>query len=43
MKGLDPKAYLRDIIARIADHPINKIDESPPWKWEKAVPQAIAA
>ncbi len=27
MNGLDPKAYLRAIIARIADHPINKIDE----------------
>ena len=31
MNGLDPEAYLRDIIARIADHPIKRIDELLPW------------
>jgi transposase len=33
MNGLDPEAYLRDIIARIADHPINRITELLPWNW----------
>ena len=33
MNGLDPEAYLRDIIARIADHPINRIAELLPWNW----------
>jgi transposase len=31
MNGLDPEAYLRDIITRIADHPINRIGELLPW------------
>jgi transposase len=31
MNDLDPEAYLRDIIANIADHPINKIDHLLPW------------
>ena len=33
MSGLDPEAYLRDILARIADHPINRIDALLPWNW----------
>jgi transposase len=31
MNSLNPEAYLRDIIARIADHPINRIDQLLPW------------
>jgi hypothetical protein len=40
---VDPEAWLADIIARIADHPISRLDELLPWKWERAAPQAIAA
>jgi len=36
LNGLDPEAYLRDILARIADHPITKIDELLPWNWTKS-------
>ena len=26
LNGLDPEAYLRNVLSRIADHPINHID-----------------
>ena len=32
LNGLDPERYLRDVLARIADHPINKIDQILPWR-----------
>src|SRR3954453_3438536 len=30
LNGLNPEAYLADILGRIADHPINKIDACSP-------------
>ena len=35
MNDIDPQAYLADILARIADHPIHRIDELLPWRWTK--------
>jgi transposase len=31
LNGLDPQGYLREVLTRIADHPINRIDELLPW------------
>ena len=31
LNGLDPQAYLREVLTRITDHPINRIDELLPW------------
>lgn len=36
LNGVDPQAWLTDILSRIADHKINRIDELLPWKFAPA-------
>ena len=31
LNGLDPEGYLRMVLERIADHPINQVDQILPW------------
>ena len=33
MHGLDPQRYLTDVLRRIHDHKVNKLDELLPWNW----------
>jgi len=36
LNGLDPQAYLADVLDRIHDHEINRVDEMLPWNWKSA-------
>jgi transposase len=45
MNGVDPQAWLADVLARIAAHPAHRLDELLPWNWrasDNAAP-ALAA
>ncbi len=35
LNDIDPQAWLADVLARIADHPVNKLAELLPWNWAK--------
>jgi transposase len=37
LNGIDPEAYLRHVIERIGDHPINRVDELLPWNVAEAL------
>jgi transposase len=36
MNGVDPQAWLADVLSRIAGHPAHRLDELLPWRWRKA-------
>src|SRR5580693_8364775 len=37
MNGVDPQAWLADVLSRIAAHPAHRLDELLPWNWRKAI------
>jgi transposase len=43
LNDVDPQAWLADVLARIADHPISRLDELLPWNWDSSQKPAIAA
>jgi transposase len=44
LNGVDPQAWLADVLARIADTPLSRLPELLPWNWRPAErPTAIAA
>jgi transposase len=42
LNGLEPEAWLTDIIARIGAHPINRLAEMLPWNWAPPATQSVA-
>jgi transposase len=39
LNGVEPYGYLREVLSRIAQHPINRIDELLPWNVAAKVPE----
>jgi len=43
MNDVDPQAWLADVLARIAVHPVQRLDELLPWNWRDQNNQANRA
>ena len=41
LNGIDPEAYLTQVLRRITDHPINRIGELLPWNLFTATPAQV--
>jgi hypothetical protein len=37
MNDVDPQAWLADVLARIAEHPIQRLDELLAWNWRSTI------
>ena len=42
LNGVDPQAWLADVLGRINDHPASRLAELLPWNWTTAVVRAAA-
>ena len=38
MNNVDPEAWLRDVLARLPEHPAKQLHELLPWNWKKRLP-----
>ena len=43
LNGVDPRAWLADVLRRVADHPASRLHELLPWHWSTAIAQAAVA
>ena len=42
LNDVDPRAWLADVLARIADHPAPRLHELLPWNWRTIDPTTVA-
>jgi transposase len=42
MNGVDPQAWLTDVLSRIASHPVHRLNGFLPWNWAPRVPTISA-
>jgi transposase len=43
LNGIDPQAWLADVLARLLDHPAKHIDQLLPWRWTASAKISAAA
>lgn len=43
LNDVDPRAWLADVLARVADHPASRLHELLPWNWSRLQTAAYAA
>jgi IS66 C-terminal element/Transposase IS66 family len=43
LNGVDPRAWLADVLARIAYHPVRRLHELLPWNWREARTESAVA
>ena len=43
INGIDPRAWLADILARLPEHPVQRLSELLPWNWSEPELQRISA
>jgi hypothetical protein len=42
LNDVDPRAWLADVLARIADHSASRLHELLPWNWKRAAVRLAA-